>query len=232
MEIAAKLILLEWVHSKHNNLFTDLKKRYLDAMVRDNKDLRPDQKDKIVLRINKNLSVLNRIFANKDPLLKGQVHPTMFYMFIKIVYAEYGHKQLDAYVTKFLEAFEAKRITNLQVAEDKRDHTLYEFHGLITQGTNDVTNFTRRISILISYFLIYYPDVKFKDTNRFFSSYERYAIYILAEKRCAECNREFASIDEMEADHIEQHIFGGETILKNARALCISCNKRLKENIQ
>ncbi len=36
----------------------------------------------------------------------------------------------------------------------------------------------------------------------------------------------------MEADHFDQHKFGGKTILKNARCLCGDCNLKPKKNTQ
>ena len=101
------------------------------------------------------------------------------------------------------------------------------------QGTNGFKQFKKRVSILLRrYFLLDFPDVKLLDKVRQFTPEERYAIYIFGGKQCAECKKDFTDIKEMEADHHEQWKFGGETSLKNGRALCIECNQALKQNVK
>lgn len=148
------------------------------------------------------------------------------------MHSEYGHKNLNTILRKFIEQFQVKRQENLSLSEDDRDTHLIEFGRLMQQGTNDLSSLKERVSILRRYFLLEFPDVKLLDKQRQFTLEERYAIYTLAGKQCAICKKDFTDIKEMEADHHEQWAFGGETTLKNGRALCIECNKKLKENVK
>ena len=231
-EISAKFLLLEKNAKGGAEIFSDLKKKFLDLMVDNNKKMLQAEKEGLSKRVSNTLAILNKVFHDKDDLLNKQAYPPLYYLFIKLMHIEYGHKNLNTILRKFIEQFQVKRQENLLKSEDDRDTNLIEFGRLMQQGTNDLSSLRERVSILRRYFLLDFPDVKLLDTQRQFSPEERYAIYILAGKQCAECKKDFADIKEMEADHHDQWKFGGETTLKNGRALCIECNQKLKKKVQ
>lgn len=231
LEISAKFILLEMVDMNNKELFSDLKKKYLDEMVKSNKNLTAAQKEGLQSRVRKNLSNMSRVFNDSDPLLSKQATPPLYYLFVKIMEREYGHKHLFTFIRDFLEQFEVKRLQNLQLIEEERDPALTEFSRLMQQGTNDIVSLKTRISILTRYFLLDYPEIRILDKKRHFTPEERFVIHVLGGKQCASCHK-ILDIKEMEADHIDQHKFGGETVLKNARALCGECNLKEKKNVQ
>jgi hypothetical protein len=227
-EISAKFILLEKTELDTNDIFSDLKKKYLDGLVDNNKKMTTALKDGLTKMVTKNLLLLNKVFSNKDPLLSKQAYPPLYYIFIKLMTSQYGHEYIFSYIRTFLEQFEVKRHKNNELPEDDRDVNLTEFGRLMQQGTNDISSLKNRVSILRRYFLLDYPDVRLIDKKRQFTDEERHVIYIMAGKQCSLCGKKFSDIDEMEADHPHQHAFGGETTLKNARALCSPCNEREK----
>lgn len=230
-EISAKLLLLELNQSKGGDLVSDLKKKFLDKMVEDHKKISKADKTGLLKRVTTNLSNLNKVFENEDDLLNKQAYPPLYYIFIKLVYSEYGHPQLHTIMRKFIEQFQIQRVLNFEKQEDDVDVALSEFSRLMQQGTNDLNSLKTRVSILRRFFLVEHPDVELLDTQRHFTDEERHVIYVLGGKLCAECQKEI-SLKEMEADHHRQWKFGGATTLKNGRCLCQECNLKLKENVK
>lgn len=225
LEIAAKFLLLEDTSQAGLGLFADLKKKFLDEMVKKNKKMQSAAQSGLTKRVNEQLSTLQKVFRKQDPLLNKQAYAPLYYIFIKRIGADYGHPSLYTKIRTFIEKFQVDRIENLEKPEEERDTALIEFGRLMQQGTNDLNSLKQRIAILTRYFLLEHPDVRVKDTKRLFSDEERLAIWILGGKQCALCEKE-VELDEMHADHVEQWSYGGETTLKNGRCLCISCNTK------
>ena len=226
-EISAKLLLLEKTEQDSRELFADLKKKFLDKLVKDNKSMTKAAKDGLQKRVLNNLAILNKVFSDNDPLLSKQATPPLYYVFIKSIVRDYGHSNLYSLLRNFLEAFHVKRLSNLELEEEKREPVLIEFGRLMQQGTNDITSIKERVSILKRYFLLEHPDVVVLDKRRQFSQEERYVVYVLSGKKCMHCRKPLADLKDMETDHKLQWKFGGKTRLKNGQALCINCNKKL-----
>lgn len=155
----------------------------------------------------------------------------MYYLFIKVMIREYAHEQLFARLKAFLPVFQTKRQQNLQLDENSQEPKLIEFGRLIQQGTNDLNSLKERVSILRRYFILENPDVSVRDKIRTLSLEERYVVWVLAGRKCVNCNCELHSLEEMQADHITQWAHGGETKLSNARSLCESCNQELSRGV-
>jgi hypothetical protein len=230
LELAAKLLLLEQTEAAGGPALADLKKKFLDKLVADNKSLPDASAQGLSKRLDSQLGLMTRIFDKKDPLLAKQAYPPLYYIWTKLMNKEYAHKSLYSWLHKFLEDFQAERTANLEKPEDDRDPALLEFDRLMQQGTNDIGSLETRVSILRRYFLQSYPEVSIRDRNRAFSDEERFAIWILGGKQCAECKKEL-DLADMHADHELQWAFGGETTLKNARSLCASCNLKLAQQV-
>lgn len=60
------------------------------------------------------------------------------------------------------------------------------------------------------------------DGRRRFNGEERVALYLAADGRCSECNRDLEP--GWHADHVHPHSRGGDTEVINGQALCPSCN--------
>lgn len=231
-EIAAKFILLEKNQYSGGSSISDLKKKYLDDMVESDSGKKISEADKNGLskRVADNLSILNKVFQNEDILLSKQAYPPLYYIFVKQITDNYGHSHLYTIIRQFLEEFQTKRLQNLELPEEQRNNLLLDFSRLMQQGTNDRASLKTRINILTRFFLEAHPDVKILDNKRQYTEEERYVIWINGGKKCAECQKPLPDINDMEADHIQQHKHGGETTLKNARSLCIDCNQKAKKN--
>jgi len=223
-EVAAKLLIMEKSEIDHSSLYSDLKKRFLDKMVTDNRQMTTASRKKLTNRVAANLKKQMRVFDDQDSLLSKQAYPPMYYAFLKEIQGNYGHSKLNSKVKEFLKSFNKKRLENLELEEDDRDVNLIEFGRLIMQGTNDLNSVKNRVSILRRYFLQDNGDVKFLDAQRGFTDEEREAIYYRAGRKCEACGIELASVNDMHADHKKQWSYGGETTLENGRCLCVSCN--------
>jgi len=231
LEVAAKFLHIESSALNGADMFVDLKKKYLDEMVRSRRAITAAEKKGLLKRVTETLNSVNRLFSSKDPLLNKQAYPPMYYLFTKLMVREYAHEQLFARLKAFLPEFQARRQQNLQLDENTQEPRLIEFGRLIQQGTNDLNSLKERVSILRRYFLLENPDVSVRDKSRTLSSEERYAVWIMAGKRCVICGKNLTTIDEMQADHVTQWAHGGETKLSNARSLCESCNLEISKGV-
>jgi hypothetical protein len=231
-ELAAKMLLIEKSETDTGDPFCDLKKRFLDNLVKSNRKMSAAFRDGLHKRVIDELKLVSRVFVKDDPLLDKQAAVPLYYLFAKVMNGEYAHSTLYSDLHKFLEDFHVKRQQNLQKKEEERDPVLTEFGRLMQQGTNDLNSLRQRISILRRTFLQDYPDVVLRDKKRAYTEEERFAIFVLSGRQCAECRKAFKDIDEMEADHEKQWAHGGLTSLKNARALCSNCNKAVSGKVK
>jgi len=224
-EVAAKLIRLELTDIAGQGLFCDLKKKYLDAMVRQNRSMPRTHYDKLFARLKTNTSQFAKIFEDNDVLLDKQSYPQIYYVWYKSLVELYANSNLHILCREFLHRFHRLRTDNLAKVEEDRDPLLIEYGRLMQQGTNDINSMVERSRILTRYFLLDNPQVKLLDPRRVFTEEERHVIWLKSNRRCSICGQHLSSIDEMEADHVEAWSKGGETTLANAQALCISCNR-------
>ena len=231
-ELAVKLLLIEHAESATGAFFSDLKKRYLDRLVTENKSISDASAQGLIKRVDAQLALVGRVFGKGDPLLARQAYAPLYYLWIKLMNREYAHPKLYTWLHDFLESFQATRTANLQEPEDDRDPTLLDFDRLMQQGTNDLGSLESRVGILRRYFLQDYPDVRIRDKTRAFTEEERFAIWILGGKQCAECGAPLHDLADMHADHHVQWAHGGETSLANGRSLCSSCNVKLAKAVE
>lgn len=233
-ESAAKLLLLEKTQRDTGAIYADLKKRFLDHLVRQGASIPDADSAGLKRRVDAQLKVNTNIFSGKpDQLLNKQAYIPMYYLWVKVMTTEYASgPQFHAKLRQFLEYFHVMRQENLnKIPEEERDPVLLEFGRLVQQGTNDLNSIQDRVSMLRRYFLQAYPETVIKDPSRAFSDEERLAIWILGGKICADCGRDLPELGDMEADHLVQWAFGGETSLSNARALCGPCNGALAKTL-
>lgn len=58
-----------------SEIFSDLKKKFLDLMVDNNKKMLQAEKDGLTKRVSNTLAMLNKVFSDKDDLLNKQAYP-------------------------------------------------------------------------------------------------------------------------------------------------------------
>lgn len=225
-EVACKLLYIESTRVWNGMAgCPELKKKFLDNFVRDNRILNPQRKAQLVAAVDAQLRELERCFDNDSPELSKQSYPQFFYLWIREILDLYAAPNLHGLVKSFLPYFTVLRSDNNLLAEEQRDATLVEYGRLTQQGTNDAGSMTRRGEIMTRYFLLKNPDVTFRDQRRAYTPEERYVIWLRADKKCQVCLLELPELAMMDADHIHRHADGGQTTLANARCLCINCNR-------
>jgi len=226
-EVSCKLLLIEMTRISVGISSTpQLKKKFLDALVKDNAEMTESLRKQLTTAVDTRLKKLEKLFDDKSPELGKQSYPQFFYLWNEHVTQNYGHQQLNALMKKFIPQFTLLRQKNNQISRDEdRDPVLVEFGRLTQQGTNDSNSLQRRVQIMTRYFLQEHPEIRILDTRRMFSEHERYVIWLKAGKKCVGCGKVMNDLDEMDADHEIMWSHGGPTTFENARALCQSCNR-------
>lgn len=229
-DMAAKFLRMEKARQDGSAIFCDLKKRMLDDMVVDNRNMPENKRKKLREGTDKNVKLLKRVFKRKDPMLKRPTYVPLCYAFCVQMTENYGHARLFTMIREFLPKFEVRRVMNLKKSEDVRDGLLSEFSRLMGQG-NDKESMGRRVDILTRFFLRDFPSVEILDKKRAFSETERIVIFLLGKGKCAHCGSDI-KLQEMHADHRKQRAHGGKTTLKNAQSLCAECNAKKNQRRQ
>ena len=229
-DIAARFLMIEKGILDGSSPYRDLKKRFLDAMVKENRRITDAKSKKLTSAVNTQLNSLCKVFDAKDPLLRLAGYPQLYYLFVKEVETNYASPKLSTYIQKFISEFpvvraDAKARKEDEILSDEKYRYLADFEVLMRQG-NDENSLKKRVEIMCRFFLLDYPSIKWKSKRRVFTDIDRYVIYILGGKKCAKCKKKFQRFEEFEADHIIQWAHGGQTTLENAQALCSTCNAR------
>ena len=86
-------------------------------------------------------------------------------------------------------------------------------------------SFKERFKILLGKYLEDSPNIKLKDTQRFFDEGQKLAIYYRDRGNCQICGNSI-TYEEAEFDHKISWKEGSETIVSNGQLLCIGCNRR------
>lgn len=113
--------------------------------------------------------------------------------------------------------------------EDVDDTTMLQFKEARQQNRGAVN---KRHYIIENEFWKTDPDIQETDEQRLFSRAQRIKLFVERDRVCDLCVEEGESEEdakvswsEWDADHIEPHSEGGETVLENARILCPSHNR-------
>ena len=250
-DMATRFILIEdLANFSHpdGKPYQDLKRSNLDAVVRSYKVAEEDKStsretlNKIKTlgkKVRYNLQVMKDIFEDNSPLL-AQSSIQLYYLFVRKIKLEYGHKNLESLLKIFLEDFEVERLSvrdkmreeakgedvqpaNLSAEELQREKRIRGF--ILDQSkSNDKRSLERRVDTLTSFFIEKHPDVVCKDEKRFFSRDERFIIFKMSGGVCAGCGEKFKDFSDFEADHKIAWGDGGETTIANAQALHKGCN--------
>ena len=259
-DVATRFLLIEkGLKDGASSPYRDVKKKFLDELVRDNRNMKKSDIAELKERVQKQLKSLSKVFDEQDRLLKQAGYVQLYYLFIKHMETYYASPRLFANIKQFITDFDGVRkfakvedkedqveseggkvkrkgakvkSSKRQLAIDKkcryfsdiqRIEERGEFERLMRQG-NDKESLRTRVEMMCRFFLLDYPSTSLLDPTRNFTADERYVVYILSGKKCAECPKTFNDFDEFQADHIIQWAHGGQTTLENAQALCISCN--------
>ena len=254
LDIAARFLLIEkGIKDGAASPYRDIKKRFLDKLVQENRNMKDRDIDDLKKRVEKQLNSLSKVFGKKDVLLRQAGYVQLYYLFVKHIETYYASKSLFTDMKKFIAKFDRMR----QEAKAEREEAKVnpskrkllppkddygymdelqrieergEFERLMRQG-NDKESLKTRVQIMSRFFLLDYPSTTLRDKKRNFTEEERYAVYVIGGKKCALCGEKFLDFDAFEADHVIQWAHGGKSNLNNAQALCKSCNARKNKKV-
>lgn len=153
-EVASRLLFLEY-SLKYSKKIIDTKKPYLDAFVKEYKDLKKKKdSDELENSVTNILNLMNNIFTGKDPLLNSQsVIPIYYFLFKE---AEKSNSLNNISRQKFIK-FNEERDKNRTVAEKditKASFDYLQYDRMSQQGTNDAASIKERLRIIREYFKI------------------------------------------------------------------------------
>lgn len=122
--------------------------------------------------------------------------------------------------TAYLE-FEARRIRNSQLPDERRDQELTNY---TEAARNDsVEAMVLRSRILKRALLAALPKLHLLDPERSFSEDQRFVIYLRDNGICRACHQPVEE-GNWHADHVIPHSRGGPTAIENGQLLHVSCN--------
>lgn len=128
LDIAARFLLIEDGVVQGASPYRDLKKRFLDALVADNGTIPAVRKKKLLEQVTKQMNDLSRVFDAKDPLLRKQGDPQLYYLFVKEMTKNYAGPKLFSQIKKFIPEFQAQRTQVRELSPDKKAGLT---HGLL-----------------------------------------------------------------------------------------------------
>ncbi len=224
-EVSAKLLRIE-ENTINGGLsrFCEIKKQFLDNMVRNNKTMSDENSKKLISNVTKNLDLMTKVFQKEDPLLKKLTITQLYYIGIGNILSKYAHEKIYGKLQEFFTRFNKELIYNYRLDENEQNIELSAYQNMSQHSTNDPGNMELRYNCLEKYFLLWNDDVAIKDLNRRFSDEERYVLWKNSNEKCTECDRKI-EFKEVDADHVDKYSHGGQTILSNGRCKCQSCNR-------
>ena len=152
-EIAAKFLFLEKNLLQDKKIY-DMKKQFLDAMVKDYKLRKQLDTDEITTRVKIILDKMNNIFRSKDVLLASlSVIPVYFLLFR----AAYDQEKLKYITRSKIDHFKKMVHENrIRATEDmaSADYDLLEYSNHSIQGTAYASSLKERLQIISRYFEI------------------------------------------------------------------------------
>jgi hypothetical protein len=220
-ELATKLIFLSLNDCDPERTIST---KSLDALLERGNSMSVDEVNKIASDVRKGLRKLQRVFRNDGHMLtKALVH--VYYIVLARLFEDYAHPNIEAKVMKAFLDFEARRIREAQKEEETIDSLVAKFNQHVQQNTGSSSNMSPLVDVLMNVVIEANPDFIRKDKRRDFNQQERRAIWILGEKKCAQCGCSL-KLNEMHADHVVAYANGGETSILNAQCLCAEHNLR------
>ena len=174
--------------------------------------------------LNRAKSVLNLLensLGNHKALIKYKADIISLYTLVDAVRKSYSITGIDNHLQKFILDF-FNNISN----DSQSKASYYKYNTLRSSSADSSKNIEERHEIILSEFLVFFPNIKPLDGNRLFNYHERLAIYLRANGNCEICGKAI-SFKEGHADHKIRHADGGLTIVENGRWLCIDCNLKL-----
>ena len=182
--------------------------------------------DNNVSQLKRSYTFLEKGFKNHDdinPALKKWASITLP-LVINELRESFKIDGLELEVVKAFIELEITRAEEREKPEDQQNAQILNFND--SARADDPVRLKYRHDFLKTWILSKVDSIEPKDldTRRLFTHEQRMALFFRSQGKCQMCSDKITQ-DNFEADHITRHTDGGQTILSNGRALCITCNR-------
>jgi len=238
-EIAAQVTMLEIEEGPRNLKAKDMEIAY--KAYADSSELSKHKK-----RVKRVLNEMYYIFKIRESYMNFSNFLTIYLFFSELIrcYTYSSKKVCFEDYNQFFDDFyiKKKEISKKMKAMEPipaEDMDFVVYNESLSNTVNKETLETRH-SILMKRFLDEFPEVKAKDTNRFFTREQKEEIHNAAGKTCEgvegfDCPvlGEVHELGYFEYDHDEEHADGGLTTIANGRCRCPECHSyKTSQNVK
>jgi len=214
-QVCAQMTLLELEGGP-----TDTKARALEKMYKDN--VKFDKNGRTAKKIKRVLNFLYNTFPEKIPELRKQ-NVVSLYLLVSELLEKYTISGKEATMRDWFIEFEKERREEQENPEDDREPDWIRYQETIMQAVDSKASIEFRHKMLMTSFLLYYPELEPLDAQRAFTDEQRVTMFRKYNGICQKCGKEI-KWDEFNADHIVPFSKGGKTTIANGQLLCASCN--------
>lgn len=177
-------------------------------------------------KIKRVLDFLLEAFPDKTPELE-RYSVVSLYSLVSHCMEKYVMQGRQKELAKWFLAFEARRATEEDLPEDKRDPEILAYKERTSHSTDAQDSLEWRQDFLLRKFFEQVSDIQPKDNQRLFSHEQRLAIFRRDQGLCrvkVKCDGVKCEWDAWEADHIVAWSKGGKTTVANRQVACLACN--------
>jgi 5-methylcytosine-specific restriction endonuclease McrA len=199
---------------------TDTKARDLERMYKDH--IKFDRNARTARKIKRVLNFLDNAFTEKTPEL-GKENVVSLYLLASELVEKYAMSGKETTFREWFINFEKERREERNKPEDERDPDWVRYQEKTMQAVNSKDSIEFRHKMLMTSFLLYYPELELPDPQRTFTEEQRITIFRKYGGICQGCGKDI-KWDEFHADHIKPFSKGGKTTVANGQLLCAKCN--------
>jgi len=214
-QVCAQMTCLELAGAPTDTKAKDLKKMYEDYV-------RFQKNGPVARKIKRVLNFLDTAFIEKTPELRRQNVVSLFLLVSELM-EKYAIGGKEATLRDWFIQFEKERREEQEKPEDEREPDWIRYQETVIQAVDSKASIEFRHKMLMTSFLLYYPELEPLDAQRAFTDEQRVTMFRKYNGICQRCGKEI-KWDEFNADHIVPFSKGGKTTIANGQLLCASCN--------
>jgi hypothetical protein len=217
--VAAQLVCLELAGGP-----TNIKDSDLNRMYREHTDF--DQNGKVAKSVQKTLSFLASVFAEKTPELE-RYNMVALYAVMAELQRSYVVAEIKPLLRDWFLDFEARRRAQDALDIESAEPEWVSYKEKVSHSTDAQDSIRWRMEFLLKDLLLRFPGLHLKDAQRDFTAVQKLAIFRRDHQTCQvklKCDGIKVIWDDWHCDHIVPWSKGGKTTVENGQVACPSCN--------
>ncbi len=199
---------------------SDTKAKDLEKMYKDY--VRFQKNDPVARKIKRVLNFFDTAFTDRTPELRRQNLVSLFLLVSELM-EKYAISGKEATLRDWFIEFEKERREEQEKPEDEREADWIRYQETVMQAVDSKASIEFRHKMLMTSFLLDYPELEPLDAQRAFTDEQRATLFRKYNGICQNC-QEKVKWDEFQADHIKPFSKGGKTTVANGQLLCAKCN--------